>query len=119
MVKSQTSNNCDKVYEYVEDMPEYNGSPNAIFAFIENDLNPIINETKSKGRQMSFSRMILTINKTDQIINIEFVDFKGDEMAKKKLIAKIMAMKNWKSATKDGVTICCKYFMPFQCVKMD
>ena len=115
----QTTSNCDKVYDYVENLPVYDGSPNAIFTFIENNLNPIITEAKSSGRQVSFSRLILTINKTDQISNIEFIDFEGDEIVKKKLIQKIKAMKNWKSATKEGEPICCKYFLPFHCVNMD
>tara|TARA_R110002050_G_scaffold300722_2_gene471901 strand:+ start:45946 stop:46356 length:411 start_codon:yes stop_codon:yes gene_type:complete len=119
MAMGQSTASCDKVYDYVPDMPDYNGSPNAIFGFIETELNPIITEAKANGRPISFTKLVLTINASNEVSNIEFIDFKGDEMAKKKLKAKIAAMKNWKSATKEGTPVCCKFFMPFQCVNMD
>jgi hypothetical protein len=119
MAFTQTPIQCDTVYEYVANLPVYEGSPESIFNFISEQLEPIISNVKASGQSINFSRLILTINTKGEVSEIDFVGFSGNQIAKSQLMFQIKSMQNWQPARLDGENVCCKFFMPFHCVKMN
>ena len=116
----QSTKDCSVVYDQLEEMPKYKEGGQDLSKYIFNELTPILSECK-KGKEPPITSMYISllIQKDGQVGEVEFKRIEASETCKSKIREKLMKMQGWAAGKKDGVTVCCRFFLPVKCIKWE
>lgn len=82
-----------------------------------NRLIPVINENTKNKDNLPFSlRMILTIDTTSKVIDVEFLDSRMEDQCKSKLRETLLKMEGWKAAESNGKPVVAKFPWRVSCI---
>jgi len=110
----QTSG-CDTVYSYVEEMPKYD---KGLMGYLTQELVPIIGDCIKRDIEIISSlSIILTIDSNGKVIDATFPKGNLTLLCKGDLKAKLLTMTGWTPGQKDGQPICCKFYLPINCLR--
>ena len=116
----QTPNNCDTIYNFVEDMPKFDKDIEGLRDYLNKDLIPIIGECMSQDSSLIASlRIILTIDKNGQVIDATFPKPEMTDQCKSDLKEKLLTMTGWKPGKINEQNVCTHFRWPISCIKWE
>jgi hypothetical protein len=114
----QTSNKCDTIYDYVEQMPKFGNDIPDIIKYMRKEVIPIIsNCMETDSTLITNLYIILTINKNGQVTDAEFPRPALTDKCKSKLKSKLLTMTGWQPGKKDGKNVCIRISLPINCIR--
>ena len=107
MTLGQTTNKCDTIYDFVEQMPKYDKDPQGLMDYLSKDLIPIISDCMKRDSTLIASlRIILTIDNNGHVIDAVFPRPDLTDQCKSDLKKKLLTMTGWKPGLMNGKTVC-------------
>ena len=118
IVFGQTTNKCDTIYDFVETMPQYDKGDSGVMKYIMKELSPLIGDCMKRDNSVIASlQIILTIDKTGNVIDATFPKPNATEQCKADMKRKLMTMTGWIPGLKNGQPVCCHLSIPIGCLK--
>jgi len=114
----QTTNKCDTIYDFVEIMPQYDKGDQGVIKYIMNELSPVISDCMKRDDSVIASlQIILTIDKTGNVVDATFPKPNATEQCKADMKRKLMTMTGWTAGLSNGQPVCCHRSIPIRCLK--
>ena len=118
MTLGQTTNKCDTIYDFVEQMPKYDKDPQGLMDYLSKDLIPIISDCMKRDSTLIASlRIILTIDNNGHMIDAVFPRPDLTDQCKSDLKKKLLTMTGRKPGLMNGKTVCTHFHWPISCIK--
>ena len=118
MTLGQTPNKCDSIYDFADQMPQYDKDIQGLIDYLSNDLIPIIGNCMNRDSTLIASmRIILTIDKNGHVIDATFPRPNLTDQCKSDLKKKLLTMTGWKPGLMNGKSVCTHFQWPISCIK--